>query len=158
MPIRSSTLTSIELRTEAPQKRLLLFGVGGRLCACGLDAVREIVPARDPTRLPGAPSWVRGLINLRGTLLTVVSLAVRFGEEISVAQSIIVAEGAGRVLGIGVDGVRDVRSVTDAELELVDEQRSAGGIVSGLAHIGGARDELALVCDINAIVRQALLN
>jgi purine-binding chemotaxis protein CheW len=127
------------------------------LCACDLNAIREIVPARSTTRLPGAPAWVCGLLNLRGTLLTVVSLAVRFGEEDSAMRSIIVAEGEGRVFGIGVDGVRDVQSVPDDALEDVDVQRSAGGIVRGLARVGRARDQLALVCDVNAIARQALV-
>ena len=135
---------------------MLLFGVAGRLCACDLNAIREIVPARSTTRLPGAPAWVCGLLNLRGTLLTVVSLALRFGEEDSAMRSIIVAEGEGRVFGIGVDGVRDVQSVAGDAFEDVDVQRSAGGIVRGLARVGSARDQLALVCDVDAIARQAL--
>jgi purine-binding chemotaxis protein CheW len=135
---------------------LLFFGVAGRLCACDLDAVREIVPARAATRLPGAPEWVLGLVNLRGTLLTVVDLAARFGERSAAMRSIIVAEGAGRMFGLGVDGVRDVQAVGDDALEVVDAQRSSDGIVRGLAHVGPAHDEIALVCDVDAIARQAL--
>ena len=156
-PIRSTTLASIESGPELPKHRFLLFGVAGRLCACDLDAVREIVPARTATRLPGAPAWVCGLINLRGTLLTVIDLAARFGEQGAVMRMIIVAEGAGKKLGLGVDAVRDVDAVNDDGLETVDEQRSAGGIVRGLARVGAGRTEIALVCDVDAIARQALL-
>lgn len=143
-------------------RRFLLFGVAGRLCACDLDAVREIVPARAATRLPGAPEWVRGLINLRGTLVTVVDLAVRFGSADGAAsaagtRSIIVAEAAGKTFGIGVDEVRNVQSVAEDALEEVDAQRAAGGIVRGLAHVGIARAETALVVDVAEIVRQALV-
>ena len=140
-------------------RRFLLFGVAGRLCACDLDAVREIVPARAATRLPGAPEWVRGLINLRGTLVTVVDLAVRFGSADGAAgtRAIIVAEAAGKTFGIGVDEVRNVQSVAEDALEKVDVQRAAGGIIRGLAHVGIARAETALVVDVAEIVRQALV-
>jgi purine-binding chemotaxis protein CheW len=139
--------------------RFLLFGVAGRLCACDLEAVREIVPARAATRLPGAPAWVRGLINLRGTLVTVVDLAVQFGalEGESPAKSIIVVEGGGKSFGIGVDEVRNVQAVADDALEEVDGQRTVGGIVRRLAHVGATGGETALVVDVAEIVRQALL-
>lgn len=150
-------MTSIESRPEPSEFRFLLFGVAGRLCACDLASVREIVPARATTRLPGAPAWVCGLINLRGTLLTVVNLATRFGVAATDVRSIIVAEAAGKVFGLGVDGVRAVESVRRDAVEEVDVQRSTGGIVRGLAHVGVASDETALVCDVEAIARQSLV-
>jgi purine-binding chemotaxis protein CheW len=152
-------LDSIESTGETPVRRLLLFGVAGRLCACDLAAVREIIPARAATRMPGAPAWVRGLINLRGTLVTVVDLAVRFDAGAGGVRTIIVAEAAGKALGIGVDEVRDVQSVAESAVEAVDAQRAAGGIVLGLAHVTGARaqTETALVVDVAEVVRQALV-
>lgn len=154
-------MASIELTPELQLRRLLLFGVAGRLCACELAAVREIVPARAPTRLPGAPAWVCGIVNLRGTLLTVVDLAARFGvaegpASAAAVRSLIVVEAAGKAFGIGVHDVRDVQAVSDDALEPVDAQRSSGGIVRALAHLGAARDETALVCDVAAIAREAL--
>jgi chemotaxis signal transduction protein len=139
--------------------RFLMFGVAGRLCACDLEAVREIVPSRPATRLPGAPEWIRGLINLRGTLVTVVDLAVRFGSVSGIdgMKSIIVVEAAGKSFGIGVDEVRNVQAVAEDALEDVDAQRAAGGIVRGLAHVGESGTETALVVDVNEIVRQALV-
>jgi purine-binding chemotaxis protein CheW len=152
-------LASIESTADPQVRRFLLFGVAGRLCACDLAAVREIIPARAATRLPGAPEWVLGLINLRGTLVTVVDLAVRFGSADGAgrAKMIIVAEAAGKAFGIGVDEVRDVRFVAGDALEDVDAERTAGGIVRGLAHVGISRAETALVVDVAEIVRQALV-
>ena len=152
-------MASIESTAELQLHRFLVFGVAGRLCACDLEAVREIVPTRPATRLPGAPEWVRGLINLRGTLVTVVDLAVRFGSAAGAGESksIIVAEAAGKSFGIGVDEVRDVQALADDALEGVDAQRAAGGIVCGLAHVGVAGGETALVIDVAEVVRQALV-
>ena len=152
-------MASIESTADLQLRRFLLFGVEGRLCACDLEAVREIIPARAATRLPGAPEWVRGLINLRGTLVTVVDLAVRFGSADGAgrAKMIIVAEAAGKAFGIGVDEVRDVQFVAGDALEDVDAERAAGGIIRGLAHVGISRAETALVVDVAEIVRQALV-
>ncbi|MFI5230905.1 MAG: chemotaxis protein CheW [Gemmatimonadales bacterium] len=150
-------MASIESTADLELRRFLLFGVAGRLCACDLEAVREIVAMRPATRLPGAPAWVRGLINLRGTLVTVVDLAVRFNADGGGAKSIVVVEAAGKAFGIGVDEVRDVQYVSEDALETVDSQRAAGGIVRGLAHVGGSRAETALIVDVAEIVRQALV-
>ena len=152
-------MASIESTAELELHRFLMFGVAGRLCACDLEAVREIVPSRPATRLPGAPEWIRGLINLRGTLVTVVDLAVRFGSVSGIdgMKSIIVVEAAGKSFGIGVDEVRNVQAVAEDALEDVDAQRAAGGIVRGLAHVGESGTETALVVDVNEIVRQALV-
>ncbi|MFI5310264.1 MAG: chemotaxis protein CheW [Gemmatimonadales bacterium] len=152
-------MASIEPTPEVQARRLLLFGVAGRLCACDLDAVREIVPGRAATRLPGAPEWVSGIVNLRGTLVTVVNLATRFGAGARAAgtRSIVVVETSGKAFGIEVDEVRDVQAVGDDALEAVDVQRSAGGIVRGVAHVGVGRSDTALVCDIAAIAAEALV-
>ena len=65
--IRWSTLASTETIPESrAAARTLLFRVAGKVYGCDIDAVREIIPYRRATRLPGAPSFVQGLINLRG--------------------------------------------------------------------------------------------
>ena len=52
--------------------RLLVFRVGTLACAAEVELVREILPRLPTTRIPGAPSVVAGLVNVRGTLVTVV--------------------------------------------------------------------------------------
>ncbi len=111
--------------------------------------------------LPGAPAWVSGLINLRGTLLTVVDLAERLGVPgdgpTSGVRSVIVAEAGGKVFGIGVDEVRDVQAVPDGAIDPVEEARAAGGVVAGLVRLDAARGGgMALVCDVDAVAREAL--
>src|SRR6266705_2942744 len=52
--------------------RLLVFRVGTLACAAEVNQVREILPRLPTTRIPGAPPVVAGLVNVRGTLVTVV--------------------------------------------------------------------------------------
>lgn len=136
--------------------RMLLFEVGGRVYACGIDAVREIIPFRRCTRLPGAPSFVCGLINLRGTIVTVLDLAARLdaGSVDRVEGSIVLAEHGSKVVGIGVDRVRDVQPIPPDEIEPATGDDTRGGIVRGLAHLDG---QVVVLLDVPQLVRQALL-
>ena len=137
-------------------RRVLLFGISGRLYGCEIDAVREIIPVRTATRLPGAPAHVRGLINLRGTLLTVVDLATRLGlGETRADGSIVLVEGGGRVVGVSVDEVRDVQLMGTDRIELASADQSRGGIVRGIGHLDDST--IVILLDMQSIVTQVLL-
>lgn len=122
---------------------------------CPLEAVREIVPMRAATRLPGAPDWIRGLVNLRGALIAVADLSARFGEPRAGSNGVVlVAEAFGKTFGILVEGVKDVLSLDAGRLEAVDVEHSVGGVVSHVAYAG---DVQLLVCDVGALARQVLV-
>src|SRR5688572_32361602 len=84
-PIRSTTLASTVPTLDVPVRRLVLFRLGDRLYGIDLGAVREILPVRRATRVPGAPAYIAGLINVRGTIVTVLDLASRAGGNSSLA-------------------------------------------------------------------------
>jgi len=110
---------------------------------------------RAATRLPGAPAWVRGLVNLRGALVTVADLPARFGVPgAGVAGDILVVDALGKTLGILVDGVKDVLALEAGRLEVVEGEHSVGGVVSHVAYAG---DDQVLVCDVQALARQVLV-
>ena len=100
-------------------RRMLVFSIAGRARCAPVEAVREIVPITATTRLPGAPSYVRGLINLRGTLITVMDAALcLYGVEADDAlASILLVEHRGRIAGVIVDNVFDIQSLPASELE-----------------------------------------
>lgn len=162
--------------TETPEddagavatRQLLLFGAGGRVYGCDVGAVREIIPFRRCTRLPGSPPYVCGLTNLRGTVVTVIDLAARLGvsrttEAHSAEErdggSIIMAEHGTKVVGMAVDGVHDVQVIADDALEAPEGAESTGdaahggGVVSGLGQLGG---DVVIVLDVQTILRQVL--
>ena len=146
-------MASLEIPTttdEAP--RLLIFGVSSRLCACELDAIREIVPYRQATRLPGAPPFVTGLINLRGSILTVMDLGLRLGGSPidPVKGSIVLAVSGSKVIGLGVDELRDVQRVPKTQIEPA-EGEIGSGLVSGVLQVG---EDVAMLLDVRAIIKQ----
>ncbi len=158
MPELQQTDAPVEVTGEsaAPERRLLVFEIGGKIFACEMSAVREIIPFQLVTRLPGAPSTVCGIINLRGNIVTVLDLAARIGKSSCdrVNGSILLVPYRDRLVGIGVDEVRDLQSVRAGELQR-DGDLSAfdSRVILGLAEVEG---DLAVILDIDAIVRDVL--
>ena len=141
----------------------------GTLYGCPITDLLEIVPLRPVTRLPGAPAYVRGLINMRGTIVTVLDLRLRldptrtpidFGSILVVRHRAagIGAVGSGRsdrLVGVLVAGVLDVRPLV---VEHDDTVRSDGGIIRGLAMLdAAARDATVVVLDLESLIAQALI-
>lgn len=110
---------------------------------------------RSPTRLPGAPEWVLGLVNLRGALITVVDLPARLGADVVEAEGVVlVAEGEGKTFGIRVDGVKDVVTLDAERLEAVEPGQSVDGVLSHVAYAG---EVPLLICDFGALARHVLV-
>src|SRR4051812_10521655 len=159
VPTRWSTLASSQttILEQLAAARTLLFRVAGSVYGCDIEAVREIIPYRRATRLPGAPPYVQGLINLRGTIVTVLDLGARLDPTRPAMHdggaSIILAEHGSRVVGIAVDEVMDVQAIAEepADAGLGDAR---GGLVRGLGHRG---DDVVVLIDIHTLVTQVLL-
>jgi purine-binding chemotaxis protein CheW len=108
--------------TETPpqeMRRVLVFALAGRTRCAAVEDVREIVPIAAVTRLPGAPRYVRGLINLRGNLVTVMdaSLCLYGVSADNPDASILLVERGGRTAGVIVDNVFDIQSIPAVEVE-----------------------------------------
>jgi purine-binding chemotaxis protein CheW len=158
-PIRWSILASSETIHESlTAARTLLFQVAERTYGCDIESVREIIPYRRATRLPGAPAYVQGLVNLRGTIVTVLDLGVRLDPARPPVRegSIILAQHGARNVGVAVDEVMDVQAIRE---EPVDAGAgggtdTTGGLVRGLGHLG---DDVVVLIDIHTLVTQVLL-
>ena len=150
----SSQTTILEQLAAA---RTLLFRVAGSVYGCDIDAVREIIPYRRATRLPGAPPYVQGLINLRGTIVTVLDLGARLDATRApmrdLGGSIILAEHGTRVVGVAVDEVMDVQAIAEEPVESATGE-TRDGVVRGLGHLG---DDVVVLIDIHTLVTQVLL-
>jgi purine-binding chemotaxis protein CheW len=102
--------------TKQGSGELLSVMVGAQEFAFDIRSIREIRGWIASTALPHAPSFVKGMINLRGTVLVVVDLAERLGlasTEANPASVVVVVELGNRVAGLLVDAVCDIITVTD---------------------------------------------
>jgi purine-binding chemotaxis protein CheW len=151
----SSTSTENHPADAAPIQ-LLVFDVSGRRYAVESRSVREIVGSPAATRIPGAPAWVRGLINLRGQLVIQVDLVHRLtgSPARSATGSTVVVESDERLLGLVVDDVHDVQALTLVGPEGLPYEQAGHGLLRG---VGRSGDEVVLVIDVDEIVRQTLV-
>lgn len=171
-PTRWSTLASFEttIPDSSDSARTLLFRVAGSVYGCDIDRVREIVPSRRASRLPGAPPSVQGLINLRGTIVTVLDLGARLASSSPTGRgagavdgdgdggsaggnSIILVEHGARVVGAAVDEVMDVQAI-DVEPVEAGSGEARGGLVRGLGRLEG---DVVVLLDMDVLITQVLL-
>ncbi|MCZ7594081.1 MAG: chemotaxis protein CheW [Hyphomicrobium sp.] len=100
-------------------RELIAFAVGEQEFCIDVMSVREIRGWTPATVLPHSQSFVRGVINLRGAVLPIMDLAVRLGFPPAEAMGrhvIIVVQVGSQVVGLLVDAVSDILTVSDAEI------------------------------------------
>lgn len=110
--------------TEQNVQQYLTFIIGGEEFAVSLLKVKEIIEYDIVTEIPKTPEWIRGVINLRGSVVPVIDLAVKFRQAPSVAGKltcIVITEvqsgDEAAVMGIMVDSVRQVIDLREQEIE-----------------------------------------
>ncbi len=108
---------------DVPPLHAVVFRVGGVVCALPAGLVREILPAATATRIPGVPEVVEGLVNVRGTLVTVVDghRLLSQPRATDADTSLLLLDRGGRVAGLTVGEVLDFLEVPDAAVASRDE-------------------------------------
>lgn len=120
----NSTIASGSRVTLAGQRQFVTFTVEGRAYAVDIMSVREIRAWTDTTRLPHQPSYMRGVLNLRGSIVPVQDLRNRFGmgdTDPSENHVVVIVVVEDRLLGILVDAVSDILTVDGEEIKPVPQ-------------------------------------
>lgn len=113
-------MTDIAAIASSQSRELISFRIGEQEYCVDIMAVREIRGWTASTPLPQTPHYIRGVINLRGAVLPVMDLATRMGlppVEPSARSVIIVVKIADRLVGLLVDAVSDILSITDDSVQ-----------------------------------------
>jgi purine-binding chemotaxis protein CheW len=133
----------------------LTFHVAGEQYAVAVLAVKEIIEYQPLTRMPSAPAWIRGVMNLRGGVVPVADLALKFGlpaAEITNRTCIVIVESAGGVvMGLLVDAVDQV---LDLPADAVVPAPPFGTSVkaSQLLGLGKLGPQLVLLLDVERVL------
>src|SRR5216683_270758 len=108
------------LGASSEERQLVVFQLGAELYGVEISRVHEIIRLQTVTRVPRSPSFVEGVINLRGKVISVINLRRRFGlsaAEHTRAGRIVVVDINDQVIGMVVDGVSEVLRVNTSTLE-----------------------------------------
>ncbi|WP_374573207.1 chemotaxis protein CheW [Phenylobacterium sp. J367] len=123
-------------------RELISFRIGSQEFCVDIMSVREIRGWTPATALPQAPPFVRGVINLRGAVLPIVDLGARLGlgaAEPTARHVIIVAQVEKQIVGLLVDAVSDILTVSDDMIQPTPDVASemVRNFVRGLLAIDG---------------------
>jgi len=101
-------------------RQIITFGLGNEVFGMDVMVIREIRAWTPTTRLPHAPAFIVGVLNLRGTVLPVLDLSGRMGWQPtspSERHVIIVAEIDDQLCGLIVDAVSDILTVNEGDMQ-----------------------------------------
>lgn len=144
----------VEQTLSGDERQLVVFQLGAEFYGVDIARVHEIIRLQTITRVPRAPAFVEGVINLRGKVIPVVDLRRRFGLESSEhtrASRIVVVEIGDNVVGVIVDGVSEVLRVTGASIE--PPSPVVAGIESEYIYgIARLDDRLVILLDLDRVL------
>jgi len=143
---------------DARSGKYLTFSLANEEFGIQVLKVREIMGIQDITAVPQTPAHVKGVINLRGKVIPVVDLRLKFGltaTEYSQRTCIIVTQVQGEstqiLMGIVVDGVSEVLNLADADIEDTPDfgEQVSSNYLLGMAKVKG---KVKILLDIDRVL------
>lgn len=156
----SAVLSSPSRSKEARAGKYLAFHLGSEEFGIQVLKVREIMGVQEITAVPHTPPHTKGVINLRGKVIPVVDLRLKFGmPELAYTQRTciivteIVGENSNILIGAVVDGVSEVLNLSAGDIE---DTPDFGGDVKTSALLGMAKvkGKVKILLDIDAVMTQ----
>ncbi|MEW9899049.1 chemotaxis protein CheW [Chitinivorax sp. PXF-14] len=115
---------AVKAKEQVQTRQYLTFTLGAELFAIQIEHIREIIEFGGLTEIPLMPAFLRGVINLRGAVVPVIDLSIRFGRsetQIARRTCIVILEVAQeeemQPLGVIVDAVNEVLTLDSSEME-----------------------------------------
>ncbi|PVE59829.1 chemotaxis protein CheW [Arthrobacter sp. TPD3018] len=134
-------------------QQLITFEIADKRLGVDIMAIREIRAWTPPTPIPHAPSFVRGIVNLRGTVLPVVDLSDRLGWD-AIAPSprhvIIVIQIGEHMHGLVVDSVNDIVTIEPSAMQPPPDL-GGGASARRLAGLISVEDRMVMVLDLRCM-------
>jgi purine-binding chemotaxis protein CheW len=139
----------------------LTFQLSGEMYAVGILNVKEIIEYGQLTEIPMMPAFIRGVINLRGSVVPVIDLSARFGGQQTSASRrtciVIIEIGDGTEdnarhdIGVVVDAVSEVLEVSSADIEPAPSfgAKIRADFIDGMGKIGG---KFVIILDIQKVL------
>ena len=148
-------MQATKVRVETGELRQFIsFSVGEEEYGLELLRVKEVIRVREITWLPKAPSFVKGIINLRGDVIPIIDLRERFGlesREQTAQTRVIVVEVDGRLMGMVVDSASQVVRIPADQID--PPPPVLGGFSQEfITGVGKLEDKLVILLNPDAIL------
>ena len=141
-------------------REVLVFILGAEEYAVDILKVQEIRGYEKVTPIPSAPAYLKGVVNLRGIIVPVIDMRIKFGLAEPRYDSftvVIILRVAGRVIGVVVDGVSDVVRLAPGDVKAAPGLGSIvdSGFLAGLATQG---ERMILLLEIEKFLSSGEIN
>lgn len=145
--------TNVEVVDEM-ENMYLNVNVGNEVYGIEIRYVLQIMGMQDITEMPEMSTFMKGYINIRGNVIPVVSMRIRFGkpeEEYNDRTCIVVVQIGEREIGLIVDAIRETITIDPSEIspQPATSVESAIPYVKGVAHLSG--NATAVIIDIQKL-------
>ena len=139
---------------DAGSMQLVSFKLGDETFGIEITRIREIILVGEITRVPGTPPYVKGLINLRSTVIPVIDLRTRFSlaeNELTAESRIVVLNVGSRTIGIVVDSVNEVLRVPQEQISPAPPTVASSGndYMTGLVRL---EEYLLILLDVDRLL------
>lgn len=147
---------AVRLANAAVAGEFLTFALGSEEYGVDILKVQEIRGYDAVTRLPDAPDYIKGVINLRGTIVPVIDMRVKFrlDAKVDALTVMIVLNVADRVVGMVVDSVSDVVQLDAGQIRAMPEV-GTGIDRRFLTGIGALEERMLILLDIEGLMTSA---
>jgi purine-binding chemotaxis protein CheW len=134
--------------------QMISFAISDEDYGVDIQTVKEVIRKKEITRLPKAPAFVKGVINLRGDVIPIIDLRERFNmeqQEYTSMTRVIVVEVEGRSIGMVVDSVSHVLRIEEGQIEPPPPcvGKASKEYIRG---VGKVDDKLIVLLNINHIL------
>ncbi|TJX66289.1 purine-binding chemotaxis protein CheW [Soehngenia saccharolytica] len=130
--------------------QVIVFSLNEKLFAIPTNKVSEITKSMPLIKVPNAPDWVEGLINLRGNVVTLINLSkILFIEDKLCYNSIIILNYEDDLLGLLVDEVEQVLNIKEEQIQILKKEDNQN--IMGIVDIN---NKIIDVIDIEKLVEQ----
>ncbi|MDZ4074354.1 MAG: chemotaxis protein CheW [Hylemonella sp.] len=155
----ASATQTVPTGTQTSIREFLAFKLGREEYGVDILRVQEIRSFEPPTRMANAPAFILGVVNLRGVIVPIIDMRIKFGMEEVKYDSftvVIVLNIGKQVIGMVVDGVSDVMTLTPEQLRPVPE---FSGVIDNnhVLAIGSVGDRMLILLDIERVMSSAEL-
>ena len=145
----------IDQEEDTQKEKYLTFTLGSETYGLDIKYVTEIIGVQEITEIPEIPEYIRGIINLRGSIIPVMDVRLRFRKsfrEYNDRTCIVVVETEDISVGLIVDAVSEVISIQDQDIvKPPDLNKELGNkYIKGI--IGKVKNEIKLLLDCNKLL------
>ncbi|EHP38003.1 chemotaxis protein [Cupriavidus basilensis OR16] len=140
------------IKTEGTGEEFLAFRLGGEEYGVDILKVQEIRGYENVTQIANAPAYLKGVVNLRGIIVPIIDLRIKFRQDkINYDQYtvVIIVDLHDRITGIVVDGVSDVLTLAAGQIRQAPQLSGETDYIRG---IGSVESRMLILVDIEKLL------